>query len=893
MSMWSTVLLVVVLATVPVGGQHAGTTIRVMCVSFMKDLFERRIAGFEAETGAKVILDSNWASFPLMLEEVEAQGSAGFGHDAYIFTSTAMPDFAEKGYLADLTNLVEEDEKLEWQDVFPFFRRNNVGYSNRVFALPYDGDFLALVYRKDLVPNPPTTIEELVTMAAALNGKDMNGDGIPDAGWCECMGPTEDAMVSYLIGDYLVEFIAPYLQSKGTSQGAFFDASTLKPLVRSEGFRRGLKLLLNMYRTGTSKDHWKCNVIRDARDRFLNGSCAFGTFWHSSHMIMAHGAKNSWILDRMAISPFPGAQEVSDENGNLRKCDDKHICPHANVTSQGLVNYAPFAAYGGFVGSVNSRSRNIRATYDFLAYCNRPEFMVNEVVMDGGLEPFRRSQMDGAKWKASIPYPDVVDSFLNTSWAMMGSDNILVDLRIPGAVQFISEAGKTVEGLVVGHLSFDAALLDLERRWETVIEKNGGVERLLPLYRLSLNLPRNAVQPSSWTLEAWYVILVIVAAGVLLAIAGVAVGKAVSNYRLYQRQYGSNAIAERCAMAIADMNFEQVEYLRDLKNPNNTQQAFVQIVEQLKLYKAYMPQSLFVKDQVTSDSNEDREVDVLTPSYGSASSREALQTGGRVAAMMKSGPSRRMASIVTIEVPSFRTGHSMEIADLQSLVLSQASLTGKRNNAVLVYTSGDMTVLGLNTVAHCSMHPTRACHTALGMKMGLMEIGAHRLKDVGVAVTSGSVLVANCGSDETIRAFSVFGLPIERGREASRIGISFPFITPMCDSPSREATIGHINMRAAAWLTDEFSMGSQHPTHLVIYALDGVVDLVSREEWMYTFQKESKDPICDIIVRVLHGNLISKEAFDEQFPRDTEDNVRMATRALILDALDRTGRNLI
>eukprot|EP01062_Namystynia_karyoxenos_P012395 TRINITY_DN1444_c2_g2_i1.p1 TRINITY_DN1444_c2_g2~~TRINITY_DN1444_c2_g2_i1.p1 ORF type:complete len:2004 (+),score=493.21 TRINITY_DN1444_c2_g2_i1:66-6014(+) len=54
-------------------------------------------------------------------------------------------------------------------------------------------------------------------------------------------------------------------------------------------------------------------------------------------------------------------------------------------------------------------------------------------------------------------------------------------------------------------------------------------------------------------------------------------------------------IAQQTAEAIADMELdEQLEFLRANPNPSRIQQAFVRIIESMKLYRSYMPTGLFV-----------------------------------------------------------------------------------------------------------------------------------------------------------------------------------------------------------------------------------------------------------------------------------------------------------
>ena len=60
-----------------------------------------------------------------------------------------------------------------------------------------------------------------------------------------------------------------------------------------------------------------------------------------------------------------------------------------------------------------------------------------------------------------------------------------------------------------------------------------------------------------------------------------------------RRLYNKNKLAEECANAVAAMRFEEVNYLYDLPKPTRLQRAFLDIIHNLKLYRPFLPSSLF------------------------------------------------------------------------------------------------------------------------------------------------------------------------------------------------------------------------------------------------------------------------------------------------------------
>ena len=583
--------------------QYSGVEVKVMVVHFLSKTFVAHAKRWEALTGGKVKF-TLMAKHDDVLKEVPAEGESGVGHDAYIFTSTAMPELADKGYLADLTDLVDEDVQLDWTDIVPFIRRNNVGFNRRVYGLPFDGDALVLVYRDDLVAGPPKTLEELVDEAVRLNGKDLNNDGIPDSGWCECWAPSDDGTVYYVMGDMLMNAVTPYLQSKGSDQGAFFNPETLDALSYTSAWKKAFALLIRLYKEGSDPVRNRC----DGRDKlngygagvhkFLNGTCAFHSFWSGNAMVKAaKGTYGNYSRPYLKHSVFPGSTEV-DVDGVLTECT-KEICPHAKRRDAygRLVNSAPFAAYGGFIAAIANHSKNVQAAYDFLSYCNRPENSAYDVVLDDGMDPWRTSQLLPQLWESKIP-SYLVSSFLSTTREILNNENVVIDLRIPGAGSFIIEAGKVLDMAMRDQIPIEAAPQVLKDAWDAVIEKNGGRTRLLPLYRKSLNLPPLQTGGflhigSDFSLEGYQVALIVIGALLIVAVVAGAVWRARSSQRAYLRQFDNNVVAENCALAIAAMDFEKVRYLRDIEKPNGIQQAFIDIVSILRVYRPYLPAALF------------------------------------------------------------------------------------------------------------------------------------------------------------------------------------------------------------------------------------------------------------------------------------------------------------
>ncbi len=198
---------------------------------------QRRAPDFQALTGAQVnvtVVPFN-ELYQKILTDV-ATGTNAF--DAFVFAPQWMVDYIEPGYLEVVTDRVNADSALEWDDVAPFFRDFSSTYKGDIYTIPLDGDFQMVYYRTDILDElgmqPPATWDEYLAIAEAAHGMDMNGDGEGDYG--SCISKKRGAQAYWMI----TSIASAFLQSQGTSQGAFFDSETFEPLYNSPGFRQGI-----------------------------------------------------------------------------------------------------------------------------------------------------------------------------------------------------------------------------------------------------------------------------------------------------------------------------------------------------------------------------------------------------------------------------------------------------------------------------------------------------------------------------------------------------------------------------------------------------------------------------------------------------------------------------
>ena len=411
-----------------------------------------------------------------------ATGTNSF--DAWVFAPQWMVDFAVPGYIEDLTDRVAADADLQWNDVAPFFRDFSATFQGSVYTIPLDGDFHMVYYRSDVLEEagltPPRTWDEYLEVAEAVHGRDMNGDGEADYGSCISKARGQQ---SYW---WITSIAAPYVQSQGTSAGAFFNLDDFTPLVNNEGFIRALEVYSATGEFGPPDEN---NLgVGDTRGLFTTGRCALTLDWGDIGTLAAD-AETSTVVNLVGSLVTPGSEEVIDASGSLVPCDSS-TCPHA-VDG---VNYAPFASFGGWSGGINANSDDIAkdAAFAFLSYVSQPERSNQDVTVGAtGFNPYRISQFENIdNWVTAGMSQEAAEDYLGAIGASLASPNMVLDIRVPQNQRYQQVALDLVLAqFIAGEFDAAEAASALYDQWEEITDEIGR-EGQLSAYRNTLNVTR-------------------------------------------------------------------------------------------------------------------------------------------------------------------------------------------------------------------------------------------------------------------------------------------------------------------------------------------------------------------------------------------------------------------
>ncbi len=466
-------------------GQFDGVTVNVMTqTGAIQEPLQRRAPDFEKMTGAKINIIA--VPFSDLYQKVLTDWASGTNSvDAAVFAPQWMVDYVSGGYLEDLGPRVAKDKAIEWNDIAPFFRDFSASFGGKTYLIPLDGDFHMLYYRSDVLEKaglkPPTTWDEYLAVAKALNGKDFNGDG--GKGFGSCIAKKRNAQSYWFVSD----IVGSMVQAKGTGQGAFFDTKDMKPLIDNEGFRKALDFLKESGKYGPPDE---LNMdVSDTRPLFVSGKCALNLDWGDVGVLAIDPAASK-VIDKTGSAITPGSKEVVNwATGKLEACTAAS-CPYAIDG----VNHAPYAAFGGWSGGVNAKAKDKvkDAAYAFFSYMSAPAQSNSDVTIGKtGFNPYRLSQLTyNDTWKSAGMSKVAGDLYLGAIKASLNSPNMILDLRIPQNQKYQQVVlDEAIARFLAGEIDKEATVKAVNDGWNDLNEQIGTASQL-EFYKGTLGVKR-------------------------------------------------------------------------------------------------------------------------------------------------------------------------------------------------------------------------------------------------------------------------------------------------------------------------------------------------------------------------------------------------------------------
>jgi len=465
---------------------YAGVTVNVLTFTGpqIAEPLQRRGPAFTRLTGAKInVVTVPFSDLYQKILTDMVTGTNSF--HAFVFAPQWMVDYVTPGYLEDITNRVKADSKLRWNDISPFFRDFSASFAGRTYTIPLDGDFQMVYYRSDQLQRaglrPPETWDDYLKVAQALHRKDLNGDGRPDFG--SCIAKKRNAQSYWMVWSVAADF----LQSRGTSQGSFFDLDNFKPLTDNEAFAEALRIYVETGKYGPPDElNWD---VGDSRAGFTSGRCALSIDWGDIGTL-AIDPKTSKVKNKVGAVILPGTRRVLDRaTGKLVDCTSAN-CPYA----MNGVNHAPFAAFGGWSGGINKAApaRVKDAAYAFLSYMSQPaQANVDVTIGITGFNPYRVSQFKNMSlWVKAGMSSGAAKNYLGAIEASLNSPNMVLDIRIPQNQKYQQVVLDTaIAKLLAKETNIQQAMKEITDGWEAITNELGR-DKQLQAYRSTLGVKR-------------------------------------------------------------------------------------------------------------------------------------------------------------------------------------------------------------------------------------------------------------------------------------------------------------------------------------------------------------------------------------------------------------------
>jgi multiple sugar transport system substrate-binding protein len=442
---------------------------------------------FEAATGATlnvVRVPPDGDHFAMLMSDL----TNGTGrYDVSLAGAWWLGELVAGSYILPYDKYYGDPRFPRWdvEDVLPG-PRSLLSYSGQKYMVANDHDGQVMYYRRDLLADPqhraafmqkygyalgaPETWKQFRDVAEYFNGKDLNGDGVPDHGLTLALKPGSQAMFNFM------SLSAPFVIGPSNAKLYWFDPQTMKPLVESPGHVRALEVLVDLAQFGPREMlTWNHGA---GWDHFLAGRAALAITWGDlGALAQQDGSK---VKGNVGTAQLPG----TDQHYSIAQ---RQWVKSEQLNRVGNTNGASWA------GVISKYSKVPEAAYYLLALLATKE--KSEVYAArgwDGVDPGRYSHFlppDGTGrieiyLKAGWHEADIRD-YLKAFFDTFNNPQQLPYLRIPGAFNYWLALDLHLGEALSGQLSPEAALRATAVDFEEITIRLGR-ERQRQVYRDSL-----------------------------------------------------------------------------------------------------------------------------------------------------------------------------------------------------------------------------------------------------------------------------------------------------------------------------------------------------------------------------------------------------------------------
>ena len=309
-------------------------------------------------------------------------------------------EFAAKGWLQPLTgNMAVDTSKMLPATV------ESGTYNNTVYGIPRESDGGMLYYRKDLVPTPPKTWDEMMGMCSIAKQNNM---GCYAGQYFKYEGLTVNTA-----------------EAINTFGGEVVDENG-KAAVNSAEAKEGLGKLAEAYKNGNIPTEAVTFKEEQSRQAFQEGKLLFLRNWPYAYSLMStEGA--SQVKDKFAVAPLPG----KDGPGT--------------------------SSLGGHNSAISVYSKNKATALDFLKFFSDAEQQKYRAEV-GSLAPVDTALYEDPALTAKLPYLPVLKTSIENAQPRP------VTPFYPGVSKAVQD---NAYAAIRGEKSVDSAISDMQAAIES------------------------------------------------------------------------------------------------------------------------------------------------------------------------------------------------------------------------------------------------------------------------------------------------------------------------------------------------------------------------------------------------------------------------------------------
>lgn len=393
---------------------------------------------WEELTGIKVTVIEKPFTELYSSQVTEHVGATG-GHDVLAIVPAWQADFVAQSIVEPLGPYIDQYmNKADLEDYHPLYR-DFMNFGGQVYGLFDDGDTIILYYRKDLFDDPANkeafSAQYGYELASPKTWKEYDDVQafFTERGNGEFWGGASQRVAGGLHGWFMEEY-----RNKG---GTFFNPETMDAIVNGDAGMATLSRMVASNKTmPPGVETW--------------GFIEVLTAWMSGQLAMIGG---TW--------PPIGRWSEGTTAEQLAWVPETTV---AGKVGYSVMPEGHSAHNGGFMLGVASQSRNKEAAYLWSQWATSPSISLQRVMLPYALrDPYRLSHYSSEEYRARW---ETAGDYLDTLKA--AADGALLDLVIPGAVDYHNAIDQAVTGAMAG-ADVQQSLDDLAANWNGITDRLG------------------------------------------------------------------------------------------------------------------------------------------------------------------------------------------------------------------------------------------------------------------------------------------------------------------------------------------------------------------------------------------------------------------------------------